>query len=195
MNKGYLEVYTGDGKGKTTAAIGLAIRAAGAGKRIYFLQFMKEKIYSEHEILRQLSPQITLETAGKPFFILKKGMLQDERNLPDWVGEAVIFEEGNPPEEYLSLVAAALQRAGRVLKSGLYDLVVLDEINTALFFGLVDWTALKEMLIRRNPAVEVILTGRNAPQELLDIADLVTEMKEVKHYYQRGVEARKGIEC
>lgn len=195
MNKGYLEVYTGDGKGKTTAAIGLAIRAAGAGKRIYFLQFMKEKIYSEHEILRQLSPQITLETAGKPFFILKKGMLQDERNLPDWVGEAVIFEEGNPPEEYLSLVAAALQRAGRVLKSGLYDLVVLDEINTALFFGLVDWTALKEMLIRRNPEVEVILTGRNAPQELLDIADLVTEMKEVKHYYQRGVEARKGIEC
>lgn len=195
MNKGYLEVYTGDGKGKTTAAIGLAIRAAGAGKRIYFLQFMKEKIYSEHEILRQISPQITLETAGKPFFILKKGMLQEERNLPDWVGEAVIFEEGNPPEEYLSLVAAALQRAGRVLKSGLYDLVVLDEINTALFFGLVDWAALKEMLIRRNPAVEVILTGRNAPQELLDIADLVTEMKEVKHYYQRGVEARKGIEC
>lgn len=195
MEKGYVEVYTGDGKGKTTAAIGLSIRAVGAGKRVYFLQFMKEKSYSEHEILRRLAPQLILETAGKPFFILKKEMLHSDEKLPDWVGEAVIFEDGKPPQEYVSLVAAAFQRAAEVLKSGQFDLVVLDEINTALFFGLIEWQALKEALASRHPAVEAVLTGRNAPQELLDMADLVTEMKEVKHYYSCGVAARTGIEC
>jgi len=192
-NKGYIQVYTGNGKGKTTAAIGLAVRALGAGKKVMFLQFMKEKAYSEHKILPGISPNLTLETVGKPFFVVKEGDMP-EKELAKWHGKVVIFPPGKPPKDYLDIIAGGIKKAGEALTSGRYDLVVLDEINTALYFGLVSWETIKELLDSRKENVEVVLTGRGATQELLDKADLVTEMREIKHYYTQGVLARNGIE-
>ena len=182
--KAYVQVYTGEGKGKTTAAIGLAIRAIGAGKKVLFLQFMKSKVYSEHTILPTLQ-NLTLETVGKPFFIIK---------LAKWGDEVVVFESGNPPKDYVALIEKGYERALAAISSGEYDLVVLDEYNMALFFELITWDKTKALLDARHPETELVFTGRGAPQELIDEADLVTEMKEVKHYYLQGVMARKGIE-
>ena len=192
MTQGYVQVYTGEGKGKTTAAIGLAIRAIGAGKKVLFLQFMKSKIYSEHKILPSL-PNITLETVGKPFFVIKKGM-KSPQELSRWGDEVVVFEAGHPPKDYVELIQKGYELAHRALQSGDYDLVILDEYNMALFFELISWTQTEALLRDRHTAVEVVFTGRGAPQDLIDAADLVTEMKEVKHYYQQGVNARLGIE-
>lgn len=193
MQKGYVQVYTGDGKGKTTAAIGLAIRSLGAGKKVLFLQCMKGKAYSEQKVLARFAPQLTLEATGKPFFVAEEGMLSDEQ-IAEFGDEVEIFPPGKPPAEYKAMLARALDRAKEAVQSGVYDLVVVDELNVALFFGLIDEAAAKELLRLRRPDIELVLTGRNAPQWLLDEADLVTEMREVKHYYQKGVEARKGIE-
>ena len=192
MEKAYVQVYTGDGKGKTTAAIGLAIRAIGAGKKVLFLQFMKSTVYSEHKILPNL-PNLTLETVGKPFFIIKKGMKSPEE-LARWGDEVVVFEAGHPPVEYVNLIERCYQRAYQAVASGDYDLVILDEYNMALFFELISWDKTEALLAHRNSVVEVVFTGRGAPQNLLDSADLVTEMKEIKHYYTQGVTARLGIE-
>lgn len=193
MQKAYVQVYTGNGKGKTTAAIGLAIRALGAGKKVLFLQCMKGKVYSEQKVLAAFAPQLTLEATGKPFFVAEEGMLSDEQ-LTAFGDEVEIFPPGKPPAEYKAMLKRALNRAKEAVQSGAYDLVVVDELNVALFFGLIDEAATKELLRLRRPDVELVLTGRNAPQWLLDAADLVTEMREIKHYYQQGVEARKGIE-
>ncbi|QJW45415.1 cob(I)yrinic acid a,c-diamide adenosyltransferase [bacterium BFN5] len=193
FQKGYVQVYTGNGKGKTTAAIGLAIRALGAGKRVLFLQFMKTKVYSEHNILPQISSLLTLETLGKPFFIVKEGTVPDEE-LAKWGDDVVIFPPGKPPQEYLEIMRTGIERARQAVSSGCYDLVVLDELNVALFFDLVTWRQVKDIIDHKAESVELVLTGRGAPQELIERADLVTEMREVKHYYQHGVEARIGIE-
>lgn len=190
--KAYVQVYTGEGKGKTTAAIGLAIRAIGAGKKVLFLQFMKSKVYSEHTILPTLQ-NLTLETVGKPFFIIKEGM-KSKDELAKWGDEVVVFESGNPPKDYVALIEKGYERALAAISSGEYDLVVLDEYNMALFFELITWDKTKALLDARHPETELVFTGRGAPQELIDEADLVTEMKEVKHYYLQGVMARKGIE-
>ena len=130
--KAYVQVYTGEGKGKTTAAIGLAIRAIGAGKKVLFLQFMKSKVYSEHTILPTLT-NLTLETVGKPFFIIKEGM-KSKDELAKWGDEVVVFESGNPPKDYVALIEKGYERALAAISSGEYDLVVLDEYNMALFF-------------------------------------------------------------
>lgn len=188
----YVQVYTGEGKGKTTAAIGLAIRAIGAGKKVLFLQFMKSKVYSEHNILPSLT-NLTLETVGKPFFISKEGMKSKEE-LAKWGDEVVVFESGNPPKDYVDLIEKGYNRALEAIQSGDYDVVILDEYNMALFFELVSWKQTEQLLKARNLQTELVFTGRGAPQELIDAADLVTEMKEVKHYYLQGVMARKGIE-
>jgi cob(I)alamin adenosyltransferase len=191
--KGYVQVYTGNGKGKTTAAIGLAIRALGAGKKVLFLQFMKARAYSEHKVLPGISPNLTLETVGKPFFVVKEGSMPEEE-LAKWREKAVIFPPGQPPREYVELINRGMERAAQAVKSGEYDMVVLDELNVALHFGLVDWEKVKDLIEKRAEGVELVLTGRGATPELIEKADLVTEMREVKHYYTRGVEARKGIE-
>lgn len=190
--KGYVQVYTGDGKGKTTAAIGLAIRAIGAGKRVLVLQFMKSKVYSEHAILESL-PGITLETVGKPFFIILKGM-KSEEELARWGDEVVVFEAGHPPQEYINLIKKGYDRAIEAVQSNEFDMVIVDEYNMALFFKLISWEDTKQLLDVRNPSIELIFTGRGAPKELIEAADLVTEMKEIKHYYTQGVNARLGIE-
>lgn len=192
-NKGYVQVYTGNGKGKTTAAIGLAIRALGAGKKVLFLQFMKAKAYSEHNLLPGISPNLTVETIGKPFFVLKEGSMPD-KELAKWKKKAVVFAPGNPPPEYVQLVAGGIDKAKKALASGEYDLVVLDEINVALHFELATWQQVQELIEAKAEGVELVMTGRYAPPELLERADLVTEMREVKHYYMQGVQARKGIE-
>ena len=191
--KGYVQVYTGDGKGKTTAAIGLAIRALGAGKKVFFLQFMKAKVYSEHKILPGISPNLTLETLGKPFFVVKEGSMPEEE-LAKWRDKVVIFPPGQPPQEYVELMAEGLKMAKEALTGGEYQLVVLDELNVALHFGLVSWAQVEDLINSKRDDVELVLTGRGATPELMEKADLVTEMREIKHYYTKGVEARIGIE-
>lgn len=191
--KGYIQVYTGDGKGKTTAAIGLAIRALGAGKKVLFLQFMKDQIYSEHKLLPAVSPGITLKTFGKPFFVARAGEM-DPATREKWAKKVVIFEPGQPPAEYVELIRKGLGEAEEALRSGSYDLVVLDEINVAMHYELVSVPEVLRILELRDEKVEVVLTGRNAPPEIIAAGDLVTEMREVKHYYTQGVLARPGIE-
>lgn len=191
--QGYVQVYTGNGKGKTTAAIGLTVRALGAGKKVLFLQFMKAKVYSEHKILPSISPNLTVETVGKPFFVMEEGSMPEEE-LAKWRDKVAIFPPGKPPQEYVDLVAKGLARAQAAVSNGEFDLVVLDELNVALHFKLVTWEQVKEIIDLKKANVELVLTGRGATAELIERADLVTEMREIKHYYQQGVEARIGIE-
>ncbi len=191
--KGYVQVYTGNGKGKSTAAIGLAIRALGAGKRVMILQFMKAQAYSEHKILPEISENLTVETVGKPFFIIKEGSMPEDE-LVKWRDQAVIFPPGQPPQEYLKIVAQGIAKAQEVIMDGKYDVVILDEINVALHFGLVTWQQVKTLIEQKAEGVELVLTGRGAPPELISRADLVTEMREIKHYYTQGIQARKGID-
>ncbi len=188
-----LQVYTGNGKGKTTAAIGLAIRALGAGKRVYIMQFMKSLAYSEQEVLKGFAPQLYLETSGKPFFIAEEGMLTEEERK-EWGKDVVVFPKGNPPADYVRLMENGLQRAEQEALEGKYDIIILDEINVALAFDLISRAALEEVLEKTPPDAEVVCTGRKAPKWLVDRADLVTDMREVRHYYQRGILARRGIE-
>ncbi len=169
--KGYIHVYTGDGKGKTTAAIGLAIRALGAGKRVFFAQFVKGMEYAEHKILDTLSPRITLKQYGLDCFIEKEPTAND-----------------------IEAARKGLHEVADIIRSGKYGLVVLDEANIALFYNLFSVEELLAVINDRPEGVEIVVTGRKAPDELLKAADLVTEMQEIKHYYQKGIEARKGIE-
>lgn len=194
MDKGKIQVYTGDGKGKTTAAIGLSIRALGAKKKVLFLQFMKSKEYSEHNILESISEDFKLKTLGKPFFIARKEDMKSEE-YEKWKDDCVFFEKGNPPAEYIEMINVGLKELYLDLKSDKYDLIVLDEVNVALYFELINKDELIQNILERNPSIEVVLTGRQALPEIIQIADLVTEMVEIKHYYkEQNLEARKGIE-
>lgn len=169
--KGYIHVYTGNGKGKTTAALGLALRASGAGKKVFFAQFVKGKPYAEHELIRKCLPGITIRQYGLDCFIVNK-----------------------PEQKDIDAARAGLQEVAAVIASEAYDLVVLDEATIALYYGLFSLEELMEVLHSRPESLEIVITGRYAPDALIGSADLVTEMKEVKHYYQDGVQARKGIE-
>lgn len=168
--KGYIHVYTGDGKGKTTAALGLSLRAICAGKSVYFGQFMKGMDYSELKAVDYL-PNLNIKQFGSTRFILNSATAED-----------------------IELAAAGLSEISKVLSSGDYDVVVLDELNVALFYKLFTLEEVVEVIKNRHKKVEVIITGRKADPAIIDLADLVTEMKEVKHYYNEGVMARKGIE-
>ncbi len=171
MEKGYVHVYTGNGKGKTTAAFGLAIRATMAGKRVYIGQFVKDMKYSETDISK-LVDTLVIEQLGEGCFIKKDPEASDR-------------------------IAAknALKKCGDILASGEYDVVILDEITIALYYKLINSNEVIEILRSRAQNVEVVLTGRYAPDEIIDFADLVTEMVEKKHYYHQGVLSRKGIDC
>ncbi|QNH54034.1 cob(I)yrinic acid a,c-diamide adenosyltransferase [Selenomonas timonae] len=187
-----IQVYTGNGKGKTTAAIGLAIRALGAGHKAFLMQFMKSLAYSEQHILQKM-PNLTLETTGKPFFIAEEGMM-DERAREALGADVVIFPKGHPPDDYVALLTSGLDRVMDVISKGETNLIILDEINIALSFGLLRREQMEEILHALPSEMELVCTGRNAPQWLLDRADLITEMREVRHYYERGISARRGIE-
>ncbi len=171
MNKGYVHIYTGNGKGKTTAAFGLAVRAAYSGKRVFIGQFVKDMKYNETKIENYL-PLITVEQFGKGCFINRL-----------------------PTQEDKNAAGLALEKCSEILKEGKYDLVILDEINIAIYYELFHVEVVIDALKNRDNRVEVVLTGRYAPDSLIAMADLVTEMKEVKHYYSQGVLSRDGIDC
>ncbi len=171
MENGYVQIYTGDGKGKTTAAFGLALRASGHGMKSYIGQFMKGQKYGEVEML-----------AGNPLVAVEQ------------YGDPHCFRKEEVTEKHRRMARAGLARAGDAMRPGNYGLVVLDEINTAIWFGLLSLGMVTEFIREKPSHVELVLTGRKAPEELIRMADLVTEMSEVKHYYQQGVLARDGIE-
>lgn len=171
---GKLHVYTGDGKGKTTAALGLAVRAACAGLKVFIGQFMKGLPYAEQKLPRRFPDLIDMEQFGTPRMICQ--------------GE-------DPTSEDLRGAREGLRRMREVLECGEYDVVVADEMNIALSFGLLEEEAVLDLLRGRPEGVELVLTGRAAPASVLELADLVTEMREVRHYYAtEGLKARKGIE-
>jgi len=169
--RGYVQVYTGDGKGKTTAALGLALRAAGAGMRVYIAQFVKGMRYSELEALERFQDCITLRQMGRSCFIRQA-----------------------PQPEDVQAARQGLAQVREVLRGGAHDLVILDEANIAVHFNLFSADELVELVRQRPDHVELVITGRNADPKVLAEADLVTEMREVKHYYREGVLARRGIE-
>ncbi len=176
MKRGYVQVYTGNGKGKTTAALGLCMRALGAGLSIYIGQFIKGMKYSEIVTLEKLS-----------------ALLGAERLVVEQYGRGCfIFREPQP--EDLAAAREGLEKAMAAMRSGKFDLVILDEINVASRFGFVTEGDFASLLDARPGNVELVLTGRYAPEYLLARADLVTEMKDIRHYYAAGVEARDGIE-
>ncbi len=170
--QGLLMIYTGNGKGKTTAALGLALRAVGHGRRVLMLQFMKgDDSYGECKAAQML-PGLQIVQKGLPTFV----------------------DRGNPSAEDLKLAAEAMAAAEQALTSDEWDMVILDEINVAVDFGLVPVSAVVQLLDRRNPGIDVVLTGRGARSELVKRADMVSEVLEIKHHYQKGVPAREGIE-
>ncbi|MDI3534872.1 MAG: cob(I)alamin adenosyltransferase [Thermosediminibacterales bacterium] len=169
--KGYVQVYTGNGKGKTTAAIGMAVRAVGAGLKVFIGQFVKGMYYSELKSLERFYPDLIIKQYGTGCFIFR-----------------------TPKQEDIDVAKKGFEEVKEVIKSGKYDLVILDEINIALYYKLVSLDDVLSLIDEKPENVELVLTGRNAPQEVIDKADLVTEMKEIKHYYTKGVEAREGIE-
>jgi cob(I)alamin adenosyltransferase len=170
---GYVQVYTGNGKGKTTAALGLAFRAAGRGLRTYIAQFLKGQPTGELEAAKKLAPLVRIEQFGREGFITVK--------------------EG-PDDEDISRARAGLARALEAMLSGEYRIVVLDEVNPAVHFGLLPEAEVLDLIDRRPAPVELVLTGRYAPASFIDRADLVTEMTGIKHYFDKGVKAREGIE-
>ena len=169
--KGFIEVYTGNGKGKTTAALGLAIRAAGAGLRVFVAQFMKGRKYSEIKALERYDDIITVKQYGRRSFI-----------------------EDEPDDEDIRCAAEGLKEVREILTSGVYDLVILDEASIAVHYKLFTVDELIAVMEMKPDSVELVITGRNADPRIIEKADLVTEMVEVKHYYSHGVKARKGIE-
>ncbi len=170
--KGLIQVYTGNGKGKTTAAFGLALRAAGRGYRTFIGQFMKGQDYGELHAINKLHPLIIVEQFGLKEFV------HPEKPRP------IDFE----------MARKGLARMQEVVEKGEYDIVVFDEINVTVHFGLLSAEEVMDIVQKRPPGTEIVFTGRYAPDAFIKAADLVTEMIERKHYYRKGVSARKGIE-
>jgi len=171
FNTGYTQIYTGDGKGKTTAALGLALRAAGAGLKVYIAQFIKSGDYSEIKALARFADQITVEQFGLGRFI-----------------------KGKPSPEDVAAAGKGLTAVRSALVSGRYQVVIMEEGNVAAGCGLFPVDEILEIISQKPGDVELVVTGRGADPRVIDRADLVTEMKAVKHYYQTGVAARVGIE-
>jgi len=173
MEKGYVQIYTGNGKGKTTAALGLALRAAGYGMKTYIGQFMKGQHYGELDAIKMLKGLVTIEQYGLQEFCIPE----------------------NPPNaKQVKAACDGLEKMREVIKSEKYGIVVMDEITTAIYFKLIDLSGVVELVKSKPKSLELVITGRYAPDELIALADLVTEMKEVKHYYKKGIVARDGIE-
>ena len=171
LKRGYVQVYTGSGKGKTTAAMGLALRAAGAGLKVFMGQFLKAAPCGERRALRRFRGNVTVKTYGRRCFV-----------------------RGTPSDADVQAAAAGLKHAESALVSGKYDVVILDEVCVAVRLGLLAVGAVLSVVDRKPVGVELVLTGRNAHRRIIERADLVTEMRQVKHYYARGVKARRGIE-
>jgi len=171
FSRGYIQVYTGDGKGKTTAALGLALRAAGAGLKVYIAQFIKSGDYSEIKALRALAEHITIEQFGQGRFI-----------------------KGRPSKEDINAAHRGLRAIRTAMASHEFQVVIMEEGNVAAACGLFPVEEILSVMAEKPDAVELVITGRGADPRVVDSADLVTEMRAVKHYYQAGVAARVGIE-
>jgi cob(I)alamin adenosyltransferase len=171
MKKGYIQVYTGNGKGKTTAALGLAMRAAGAGLKVYFVQFLKGRKNSEHISLEKFKKNITIRQFGKKSFLT-----------------------GKPTSNDIRLAKKGILDAQKAISSKEYDLIVLDEVFFAINLKMIKLEDVVTLLKTKPCSVEIVLTGRNCPKKIIEIADLATEMKEIKHYFNSGVKGRLGIE-
>jgi cob(I)alamin adenosyltransferase len=171
MEKGYVHIYTGDGKGKTTASLGLALRAYGAGLKVFIGQFVKGMDYSELYALEKFSDRITVKQFGRANFI-----------------------HSRPDREDMEAAARGWKESVHAATGGEYDLVILDELNIAIYFGLISTEEVIDLIRKKYEGTELVITGRKMPEKLAEYADLITEMKEVKHYYNDGVEARAGIE-
>lgn len=173
LEKGLTQVYTGNGKGKTTAALGLALRAVGREMRVCMIQFMKGGgPYGEQLAAEKLAPFLTILQTGRG----------------EWC------RKGGPSPDDMRLAGEALSLAERTLTGNRYDMVILDEINNAIDYGLVSVDDVLQLIRLKPETVELVLTGRNADARIIDAADLVTEMREIKHYYKKGIPARLGIE-
>ncbi|MFP4241456.1 MAG: cob(I)yrinic acid a,c-diamide adenosyltransferase [Chitinispirillaceae bacterium] len=170
-SKPMLHIYTGDGKGKTTAAVGLAVRAAGAGMKVFFAQLMKNTPTAEAEVFKLLEDRVTFRQFG--------------------TGE---FVTGKPSDEDIVSAQNGFKEVEKAVRMGMYAVVVVDELCTALHWGLLDPRKVFRLVENCPEKTELVFTGRNATPDLVEKADLVTEMREVKHYYEKGVEARRGIE-
>lgn len=169
--KGYIHVYTGNGKGKTTAAFGLALRAIGAGKSVYIAQFIKGKPYSEIEAIKHYKLGITVEQFGLNCFIYNR-----------------------PTEADVDAARKGLKEVAQIINLNKYDVVVLDEICIALYYNIFPAIDVVKILETKPLETEIVITGRYAPPEIIAVADLVTEMREIKHYFSEGVDARIGFE-
>ncbi len=174
MIRGYIQIYTGNGKGKSTAALGVALRAAGAGLKVKIIQFMKSGYtYCEYASLERLKPQITVETFGDDLFVLSK----------------------QPPAEAdIQQAKSGINRAWEIFELQSYNVLILDEICVAVYFGLLKVEDGLCLIDAKPESLELILTGRYCPMQWIERADLVTEMREVKHYYREGVLSRRGID-
>lgn len=173
LEKGYVQIYTGNGKGKTTAALGLIIRALGSGFKVFLCQFMKNNDTGELNILENFKERIDVFQCGLGKFCT---------------------DRKNPGQDHIDAAGKGFEKAKEAVESGKYDLIVLDEINVALYYNLISPQELVSLIKNKPIKTELVLTGRYAPPEIMELADLITEMKEIKHYYKIGVEQRKGIE-
>jgi cob(I)alamin adenosyltransferase len=171
MKRGYTHVYTGDGKGKTTAALGLVLRACGASLKVYIGQFMKCGRYCEIKALKKLFRNVTVEQYGRKCFVCGKPSCKD-----------------------IEAARIGLNKLSAAMAGGKYDLIIADEANTAIAAGLILEKDILDLIRTKPIGVELVLTGRSVTRNIVKLADLVTEMKEIKHYYSKGVKARRGIE-
>lgn len=169
--KGFVQIYTGNGRGKTTAAIGLAIRAAGAGLKVFIAQFLKRGYYSEIKTLEKFSDLIRVEQYGLGRFI-----------------------KGKPPKDEIDAAQIGLEHIHQAMLSGKYNLIIIEEGNVATACGLFEVQRLLDIIAAKPDGMELLITGRGAAPAVMEAADLVTEMIEIKHYYKKGVAARRGIE-
>lgn len=192
LKKGLVEVYTGSGKGKTTAAFGLAFRAAGWGFKVYIMQFMKTGTYGENRSAKKLSENITVEYVGKPYFIAWEEdiPLEDRKRIRN----VRLYPKGQPPEDYVDMVQKSFEKIRLEMNSGKWDIVIMDEINVALYYNLLRLEQITDFIADKPDNVELVFTGRNVPEAITEKADLVTEMREIKHPYSKGMNARRGVD-
>lgn len=169
--KGYIQVYTGNGKGKTTAAFGLALRAVGAGLNVFIAQFAKGMHYSELDAVSQFEDRITVRQYGSDSFV-----------------------QHTPAQNDIDCARQGFDEVAAVVRAGKHEVVILDEVNIAVHMGLLPLESVISLMDAKPAHVELILTGRNAHERVIEHADLVTEMKEIKHYFAKGVKGRRGIE-
>ncbi len=171
MRRGYIQVYTGNSKGKTTAALGLALRAAGAGLKVFIGQFIKKRKCSEHKALERFKDLITVKQYGTGFLKSRK-----------------------PTRSEIAAAKKGFEEIKKIASSKKYDMVILDEIHIAVHYNLLSVENILDLLDARPSQMEIVLTGRYADERVMERADLVTEMREIKHYFKKGVKARRGIE-